>query len=53
MVEGSVDSELVEEVEAREELHGSGSQGFDNDFDIRVWIHNSIVKNSCIRHFDC
>ena len=34
MVEGSVDSELVEDVDEWEELHGSGSRGFDNEFDI-------------------
>ena len=36
MVEGSVDSGLVEKIEAREELHRSSTRGFDNDLDIRV-----------------
>ena len=37
MIEGSVDFGLVEEVEAREKLHGSSSRGFSNKFDIRVY----------------
>ena len=35
VVEDSVDSELVKEVEAREELHGDGSREFGNEFNIR------------------
>ncbi|GFZ00582.1 hypothetical protein Acr_14g0002170 [Actinidia rufa] len=31
-----VDSELVEESEAKEKLHGIGSRGFDNKFTIRM-----------------
>ncbi|GFY87002.1 hypothetical protein Acr_05g0006410 [Actinidia rufa] len=42
-VESSVDFELVEEIEAREELHGSSLRGFGNEFDIRavkdcIWL---------------
>ena len=36
VVEDSVDSELVEEVEAREELYEGDSRGFGNEFDIKV-----------------
>ena len=36
-VEDSVDFELVEQVEAREGLHGGGLREFDNVFDIRVY----------------
>ena len=35
-IEGSVDSMLVEEVEAQEEMHESGSRVFYNEFNIRV-----------------
>ena len=35
-VAGSVDSELVEEIETREKLHEGGSRDFGNEFDIRV-----------------
>ncbi|GFY95608.1 hypothetical protein Acr_10g0009930 [Actinidia rufa] len=35
-VKDSVDSELGEEFEAREELHGGGSREFGNEFNIRM-----------------
>ena len=47
-IKDSMDSNLVEEVKAREELNGGNSRGFSDEFDIQVRIHIKIVRNSYI-----